>query len=125
MGGEGCCGRVGFPTSMDVVEGWGSPHPLEGRDVVEGWGSLHPGCCVWVGVPYIHYYLLLLIRFAAPWRKCNATGAEYDDDGVDVGDVDGDDGGVIYYYYCDYYSQSALDCFLNSTILDHSEPIGP
>ena len=28
MEGEGCCGRVGFPTSMDVVEGWGSPHPL-------------------------------------------------------------------------------------------------
>ena len=28
MGGEGCCGRVGFPTSMDVVEGWCSPHPL-------------------------------------------------------------------------------------------------
>ena len=83
----------------------------EREDVVEGWGSLHPGCCVWVGVPYILYYLLLLIRFAAPWRQCNATGAEYDDDGVDVGDVDGDDGGVIYYYYCDYYSQSALDCF--------------
>ena len=93
----------------------------EREDVVEGWGSLHPGCCVWVGVPYIHYYLLLLIRFAAPWRKCNATGAEYDDDGVDVGDVDGDDGGVIYYYYCDYYSQSALDCFLNSTIIDHRD----
>ena len=39
-----------------------------------------------------------------------STGAEYDDDGVDVGDVDGDDGGVIY-YYCDYYSQSVLDCY--------------
>ena len=61
---------------------------------------------------------IITICFPAPWRQCNATGAEYDDDGVDVGDVDGDDGGVIYYYYCDNYSQSALDCFLNSTIID-------
>jgi hypothetical protein len=32
------------------------------------------------------------------------TGAEDDDDDVDVVGVDGDDEGVIYYYYCDYYS---------------------
>ena len=51
----------------------------------------------------LHPLLLLLIRFAAPWRKCNATGAEDDDDGVNVGGVDGDDGGMIY-YYCDYFS---------------------
>ena len=68
---------------------------------------------------------IITICFPAPWRQCNATGAEYDDDGVDVGDVDGDDGGVIYYYYCDYYSQSALDCFLNSTILDLAYPLEP
>ena len=70
---------------------------------------------------------IITICFPAPWRQCNATGAEYDDDGVDVdvGDVDGDDGGLIYYYYCDYYSQSALDCFLNSTILDLAYPLEP
>ena len=88
MGREGCCGRVVFPTSMDVVEGWVFPTSI----------------------------IIITICFPAPWRQCNATGAEYDDDGVDVGDVDGDDGGVIYYCYCDYYSQSALNCFLNSAI---------
>ena len=74
MGGEGCCGGVGFPTSRDVVEGWVFPTSI----------------------------LIITIRFPAPWRKCNATGAEDDDDDVDVC-VNGDDGGVIYYYYCDYY----------------------
>ena len=44
---------------------------------------------------------------------------------MDVGGVDGDDGDVVYYYYCDYYSQSALDCFLNSTILDLAYPLEP
>ena len=33
----------------------------EREDVVEGWGSLHPGCCVWVGVPYIHYNYYLFV----------------------------------------------------------------
>ena len=77
-------------------------------------GSNGRGGMLWKGgVPYIHgccgglgfptSILIITIRFPAPWRKCNATGAEDDDDDVDVG-VDGDDGGVIYYYYCDYYS---------------------
>ena len=78
------------------------------------------GCCEgWVFPTSI---IIITICFPAPWRQCNATGAEDDDDGVgvDVGGVDGDgDGGMIYYYYSDYYSQSVLDCFLNSTILDH------
>ena len=60
------------------------------RDVVYGW--MFPTSII-----------IITIRFAAPWRKCNATGAEDDDDGVDVGGVDGDDGGMIY-YYCDYFS---------------------
>ena len=71
---------------------------------MEGWCSLHPWM-LWRGGCSLHPLLFIItICFPAPWRQCNATGAEYDDDGVDVGDVDGDDGGVIYYYYCDYYS---------------------
>ena len=79
MGGEGCCGGVGFPTSRDVVEGWVFPTSI----------------------------LIITIRFPAPWRRCNATGAEDDDDDVDDNGVDRDDGDVVYYYYCDYYSQAS------------------
>ena len=46
MEGEGCCGRVGFPTSMDVVEGWGSLHPL-----------------------YIYILLLLLLLLQCPKER--------------------------------------------------------
>ena len=78
-GEGGCCGRVVFPTSRDVVEGWVFPTSI----------------------------IIITICFPAPWRKCNATGAEDDDDDVDVGGVDGDDGDVVYYYYCDYYLQAS------------------
>ena len=65
----------------------------EREDDVEGW--VFPTSII-----------IITIRFPAPWRKCNDTGADDDDDGVDVGGVDGGDGGIIYYYYCDYYSQA-------------------
>ena len=48
---------------------------------------------------------IIIIRSQPSRRECNAETTDDEDGDVDVGGVDGDDGEMDYYYYCDYYSQ--------------------
>ena len=49
---------------------------------------------------YYYYYYSQSVT-----KACNAETTDDEDGDVDVGGVDGDDGEMDYYYYCDYYSQ--------------------
>ena len=50
---------------------------------------------------------IIIIRSQPSRRECNAETTDDEDGDVDVdGGVDGDDVEVVYYYYCDYYSQA-------------------
>ena len=88
-------------------------------DVVEGWCSLHPGM-LWRGGCSLHPLLLLFVS-QPHGVSAMPTGAEDDDDDVDVVGVDGDDEGVTYYYYCDYLFTLLLGNHSAGTRADRKE----